>query len=237
MEAFLVSYKEGDIVAYLQGCYPEEGCGILLNKRVKLELIPCNNDAEDPYNDFKINTTDYVKAQLMGDIYAIVHSHVDASPEPSEADIKSSDFLGIPYIIYSIPSYEKYTYTPVIADIPLTGRTYNFGENDCYSLVRDYYRKEFDITLPSIEFEDNWWDKGLNYFEDCVEPFGFKDVDTPQKGDMIIFKVYGNIPNHCGIYLEEDVMLHHAENRLSCRESLYPFWIRHLVRFIRYAKS
>lgn len=237
MEDSLVSYREDDILLHFQQVYPEEGCGILLNKKGKIEWIPCTNEAEDPLTDFKINSVDYIKAQLMGDIYAIVHSHPDASPEPSEADLKNSNFLGIPCIIYSVPSYEKHIHIPSKNETPLTGRTYSFGENDCYSLVRDYYKREFDINLPSIEFEDNWWDKGLNYFKDCVEPFGFVEVEEPKIGDMIIFRVHGSVPNHCGVYLGEDIMLHHAEHRLSCRESLYPFWIKHLERFIRYAKS
>ena len=237
MEDIQVLPNEGSILLYLQEKYPEEGCGIILNKKGKLEWMACENEAEDKENDFKISGKDYIKAQLQGDIYAIVHSHPDASSEPSEADKSSSNFLGIPYIIYSVPSFQKTVYIPELKEEPLTGRTYNFGENDCYSLVREYYRRELNIVLPSIEFEDNWWDKGLNYFVDLVEPFGFVEVDTPQKGDVILFQIYGTVPNHCGIYLGEDVMLHHAENRLSCRESLYPFWIKHLKRYTRYEKS
>ena len=64
---------------------------------------------------------------------------------------------------------------------------------------------------------------GLNYFDDLFEKFGFREVQDPKIGDGILFKVYCNVPNHCGIYLGEDVFLHHAINRISCRENLYPF--------------
>ena len=57
------------------------------------------------------------------------------------------------------------------------------------------------------------------------------------EGDVVIFKIRSHIPNHCGVYLEDDIFMHHAENRLSCRESLYPFWIRNISRYARYAKS
>ena len=88
-----------------------------------------------------------------------------------------------------------------------------------------------------MKFKDDWWEEGLNYFDDLFDRFGFIEVEEPQRGDIIIFKIYNNTPNHCGVYLEEDIFMHHAENRLSCRESLYPFWIKNILRYARYAKS
>jgi len=217
--------------------YPEEGCGLLVNKKGKIEWISCKNTSDNPEVEFHIDASDYIKASLSGDIYAIVHSHPDFSCEPSEADKKASDFLGIPYIIYSLPDFEKHEYVPKKLSNELLGRDYNFGTSDCYSLVRDYYFQEFNINLPTIQFEDDWWDQGLDYFGDLFENFGFEEVQEPEIGDGILFQVFCNVENHCGIYLGEDIFLHHAVNRLSCRESLYPMWIKHKTRFIRYAKS
>jgi cell wall-associated NlpC family hydrolase len=224
--------NDDNIIRDLLGCYPEEGCGIILNKRGKLIWRLCKNISDDPENSFIIDPTEYIKASLEGDIYSIVHSHVDSSSEPGEKDIKTSNFLGIPYTIFSIPEGTKTVYTPKKISKPLLGREYCFGKTDCYSLVRDYYHTEFNITLPTIPFEDDWWDLGLNYFDDLFEKFGFIEVDTPQKGDGIIFKVYSGVPNHCGIYIGEGNFLHHAVNRLSCRESLYD-WKKFLVRYVR----
>ena len=118
MEDIQVLPNEGSILLYLQEKYPEEGCGIILNKKGKLEWMACENEAEDKENDFKISGKDYIKAQLQGDIYAIVHSHPDAPSEPSEADKSSSNFLGIPYIIYSVPSCQKTVYIPELKEEP-----------------------------------------------------------------------------------------------------------------------
>lgn len=237
MEATQVLYREDDIYLHFMEKYPEEGCGLLVNKKGKIDWIPCENQAENPKEDFQIPSKDYLRAQLTGDIFAIVHSHPDASSELSEADKKASDFLGIPYIVYSVPAFEKTEYVPKKAEQSLFGRDYEFGKNDCYSLVRDYYFQNFDINLPTIKFEDDWWDQGLDYFGDLFENFGFEEVEDPQVGDGILFQVYCNVENHCGIYLGEDIFLHHAVNRLSCRESLHPMWIKHKTRFVRYAKS
>lgn len=225
--------EDRDIVEHLLDCYPEEGCGILLNKRGKVVWIPCKNEAEDKLNNFKIPAEDYIKATLQGDIYAIVHSHPDSDKGPSENDIASSNFLGVPYIVFTLPEIQKFTHNPIKKSNPLLGRTYDFGTNDCYSLVRDYYREKLNIELSAINFEDNWWNKGLNYFDDLYEAFGWYEVETPQEHDMIIFSVLSNIPNHCGVYLGEGLFLHHAENRLSCRESIYSGWSKHITRYIR----
>ena len=231
----LYSEEDKEILKHLLDVYPEEGCGILQNKKGKLVWIPSTNEAENPEEEFIINSDDYLRASLTGDIYAIVHSHPNASPELSEADKKASNYFKIPYIVYSIPSGEKVEYIPETKR--LLGRDYIFGENDCWSLARDFYKEEFNITLPTMKFKDDWWEDGLNYFDDLFNKFGFIEVEEPQRGDIIIFKIYNNIPNHCGVYLEEDIFIHHAENRLSCRESLYPFWIKNILRYARYAKS
>lgn len=216
----------------LLDAYPNEACGILLNKRGKLEWFPCENVAESPEEDFRISAQDYIRASMQGDIHAIVHSHPDSSPEPSERDKQASDFLGIPYWIYAIPSCELYVYEPKEIRQPLLGKEYKFGQNDCYSLVRDYY-KDLNIDLPAIPFEDDFWQKGINYFDDLQDSFGFVTVDTPQPHDMIIFSVMSSIPNHCGVYLGEDIFMHHAVDRLSCRESIHSFWGKYITRFIR----
>lgn len=228
----MYSSEDSNILKHFVEEYPKEGCGLLINKRGKIHWKPCKNISDSPEDSFVIPPEEIIKANLSGDVYAIVHSHPDQSSEPSEKDKKTSNFLGIPYLIFSIPEGTKSFYVPENAEKPLLGREYIFGENDCYSLVRDYYRQEFDLVLPTILFEDNWWEKGLNYFDDLFTDFGFVEVDSPQKGDGIIFSIYSEVPNHCGVYLEEGVFLHHAVNRLSCRDSVYD-WKKFIKRYVR----
>ena len=221
------------IVEDLNMDYPVEGCGVLLNKRGKLEWIHCTNVAEEE-DEFKIDPQQYLAARLKGDIHAIVHSHPDYSSLPSEADKKASNFLGIPYYIVSLPAGDFSFYSPERKITPLMGRDYKFGENDCWSLARDYYKENLNIDLPTMHFEDDWWEKGLNYFDDLFEPFGFYEVDSPQEHDIILFSVMAQVPNHCGVYLGEGVFLHHAVNRLSCRESIYDrMWQANITRYAR----
>jgi len=232
----VLSKIDKEILSYCLDKYPEEACGILLNKKGHLVWVPCDNVAEDKESNFVLDSTQYLQAHFQGDIHSIVHSHTNSSSKLSEADKKASDFLKIPYTVYSVPDGEKTTYHPPDSN-NLLGRTYEFGVQDCWILVRDYYKQEYNITLPLLDFEDDWWMKGLNYFDDYFTDFGFVEAESPEKGDVILFSVRSTVPNHCGVYLGEGLFMHHAENRLSCRESLYPFWVKQITRYSRYAKS
>ena len=119
---------------------------------------------------------------------------------------------------------------------PLIGREYKFGVKDCFEALRDWLASE-DINIPCREpFEDDWWEKeDLNYFtEENIKNWNHIKVEEPTKNDVLIFQVDAQIPNHCGVYLGNDIFFHHAVNRLSCRDNLYPFWIKYLVGIYRY---
>ena len=148
----MYSKEDKGIIDHFLDVYPEEGCGLLLNRRGKLVWVPCENTAEDKRNYFEMSSKDYIKASLSGDIHAIVHSHPDFSAELSESDIKMSDFLQIPFIVFSVPDLEKVEYYPKRIRSPLLGREYKFGVSDCYSLARDYYYEEHKISLPLHTF-------------------------------------------------------------------------------------
>jgi proteasome lid subunit RPN8/RPN11 len=222
-----------EMLEHLSNEYPKEGCGIILNRRGKLEWVPCKNVSQTPEETFEFDAREYTRVQLKGDIHAIVHSHPDTTSEPSESDRRASDFLGIPYYIFSIPDGELTVYEPTTKRAPLLGREYVFGSSDCYSLVCDYYR-DLEIELPRMPFIDDFWEKGINYFDDLQEEYGFVTVEKPQKHDLVFFNVMSVFPNHCGVYVGEDIFLHHAVNRLSCRESIHSFWGKYITRYVRW---
>ena len=125
---------------------------------------------------------------------------------------------------------------PKVVSQPLIGREYEFGVRDCFEVVRDYYKTQ-DIDLPKRAlFEDDWWDRGLNYFcTDYIASWGFKEVTgSLLPNDLIVFTMGAKVGNHCGVYLGQDVFLHHAYERLSCRENLYPIWQKHITGVYRH---
>ena len=223
-----------EIREHFEAEYPREACGIIGVVKGKKRYYPCENVAEDD-DDFIMSSTDYMKYKRSMDIIGIVHNHPDADNTPSEGDINNCNALGIPYYIFSYPDMDLNILEPEVNVNPLLGREYKFGSADCFEAMRDWLASE-NIDIPPRDlFEDDWWEKGLNYFtEENIKNWSHKKVDNPQKNDVLIFQIEADVPNHCGVYLGNDVFFHHAVNRLSCRESLYPFWRKHIVGIYRY---
>lgn len=226
-----------EILEHFNAEYPKEGCGVIGIRKGKSIWFPCKNVAED-LDDFIIDSQDYIRASHKADIIAVVHSHPDASAKPSELDIKQCNGLNLDYYIISIPNIELEHLKPERVDRPLVGRDYEFGVYDCFSLVQSYYQK-FEIEMPRLAFEEDWWDKGLDYFGDLWEQYeGWNEVDdgSIQKHDLLYFNIMSDVPNHCGVYLGDDLILHHMVGRISSRELLYPFWGKHKTKILRNEK-
>ncbi len=226
-----------EIQQHFEEVYPREGCGIIGIVKGKKEWFPCKNIAEDE-KDFIMCSSDYMNVKRRADIFAIVHNHPDASNEASEGDINNCNALGIPYYIFSYPEMELNILEPRYKQNSLIGREYKFGQADCFEAMRDYLSEQ-NIDIPHRDaFEDNWWEKDLDYFtEETIKEWHHSKVDDLKKNDVIIFSISSDVGNHCGVYLGNDIFFHHAENRLSCRESLYPFWAKHLTGIYRYDKA
>ena len=216
--------------------YPREACGVLAVQKGKLKWFPCENIAEDN-EEFLFNSTEYLKINRTSDIVGIVHSHPDGEATPSEHDIQNCNALGIPYYIFSYPGLDFEIVTPETDTSDLYGREYKFGVRDCFEAMRDYLKEQGIELPPRIPFEDDWFNKDLDYFcPEIIEKWGGKQVDLSdlQKNDVLTFSVDSNVANHCGVFLGSDIFYHHAVNRLSCRENLYPFWAQHIDRAYRY---
>ena len=223
-----------DIQKHFETEYPKEACGLIGVIKGNKKYFPCENVAEDN-DDFIMSSTDYMKHKRTMDIIGIVHNHPDGTNEPSIADINNCNAVGIPYYIFSFPDMELNILEPTINVNPLLGRDYKFGVADCFEAMRDWLASENIHIPPRDLFEDDWWEKGLNYFtEENIKNWNHIKVETPQKNDVLIFQIEADVPNHCGVYLGNDVFFHHAVNRLSCRESLFPFWREHIVGIYRH---
>jgi len=223
-----------EIQEHFEKEYPREGCGIIGIVKGKKKWFPCRNVAEHE-DDFVLSSEDYFDVVKRCDILAIIHSHPDASNEPSITDTNYCNALGIPYWIFSYPEMELNIVQPKELSHPLIGREYKFGSTDCFEAMRDWLANE-NIHIPKRGcFEDDWWKKELNYFtEENIKNWKHKKVSVPEKNDVLIFQMKSDVPNHCGVYLGNDIFFHHAVNRLSCRESLYPLWRQYIVGIYRY---
>ena len=227
-----------EVIKYMKESHPSEACGLLVNKSGKLLWFPCDNKAQNTVESFKIAGIDFIKASMIGDVFAVVHSHPQESLEFSEEDIKASEFLKVKYVVVSSISGDELWHSPSKPNSDYIGRQYEEGVSDCWSLVRDYYYNEFNMNLIACNhYSEDWRDNGIPFYNsETIHELGFEEVDYPIEGDIIVFNVMSKKPNHFGIYLDGNIFLHHADNRLSCREPIKGLWAKYLKGFVRCKK-
>ena len=78
---------------------PKESVGLLLNVKGKERYYPCNNLSMTSHQCFILDPVDYVKADSIGEITGIVHSHPVTPPTPSQADLISCENSNLPWHI------------------------------------------------------------------------------------------------------------------------------------------
>jgi proteasome lid subunit RPN8/RPN11 len=216
--------------------YPQECCGVICQKGGHLRYFPCRNTASNPAEHFRIAPEDYASAEDWGDVVAIVHSHPDATSQPSETDKAQCDLTELPWHIVSWPEGDLRTIYPR-GELPLIGRPFVLGVYDCYGLIMSYYRQEHGIEIPDKRLSYEWWtaDHPENLYQDYWYECGFREFTGPaMPGDMVIMQVQSPKWNHAGILLEGNMLLHHLYGRLSGRTPYGGYWRERTMKIVRH---
>lgn len=87
----------------------EETCGVIVDTLGDLSFMPCDNLSNNKKVHFLIDP----KILIDNSVIFIYHSHVNHSSKPSVPDIRASNALGIPYLIYSLRDSDFYLYNCV----------------------------------------------------------------------------------------------------------------------------
>lgn len=118
------------------------------------------------------------------------------------------------------------------------GRRFKLGESDCYSLLRDFYRNEYQIELPDYARPENYWEHGFNLFSELYSKHGFEQIsDSPlewQVGDVFLVCLNSEHPSHAAIYAGDSKILHHPPHRFSNLELYKGIWRNCTVARIRH---
>ena len=239
--------------------YPRECCGLVVMVARKERYAPCRNIAPGA-DHFALAPDDYAAAEDAGRIVAIVHSHPDDTPAPSEADRVACEATGLPWHIVAVARDEAgdvvageiRSFTPVGFQAPLLGRQFAHGVLDCYSLVRDWYKRERGVVLPDFVREDGWWEAGRtgDLYMDHYAEAGFRPLAVGEDiapGDVILMQVRSSRANHAGVFLGSeglkeapglfavpDAMLHHLYGRQSERAVYGGYWREATRLVLRY---
>ncbi len=81
-----MTQTESAILAHARRCVPAESCGFVVRTPEGERYIPCVNISAEPEAYFRIAPEDWLRAEMQGEIVALVHSHPGGLPWLSEAD-------------------------------------------------------------------------------------------------------------------------------------------------------
>jgi proteasome lid subunit RPN8/RPN11 len=203
--------------------FPREMCGFIVAKKRKPKFVQCENISEEP-DSFVINPRDVINIEKIGKIITLVHSHCNKNPQPSQADLVECERSMIPWLIISLPTYQIYEFEPDGYEAPLIGRHFSHGVLDCYTLLRDYYKRELGITIPDFQRDYKWWKNGKNLYLDNFSKAGFIKVYDQRIHDVLLLQMDSPVPNHAAILIEGNKILHHIDGQLSCEHVYGGFW-------------
>ena len=225
-----------EIMAHAKAEDPRECCGLIVVVKGRRRYFPCRNIAATPDEHFILDPADYAAAEDQGEIMAVVHSHPTTQPTPSPADRLSCNATGLPWIIVN-PKIEAWGgCEPEHFELPYVGREFVFGVVDCYSLVRDWYAREWNLELADFSRRDQFWERGENLYVDNYASQGFRRIDFTELayGDLLLMQLGSTLPNHAAIYLGDQQILHHIQGRLSSRDVLGGYYVKNTAMVLRH---
>jgi len=212
---------------------PNEACGFIYINDKSILAFPCKNISAEPTEEFEIEQDDYFECLRNGQIVGVYHS--SAGSAFSEADIFHANEWPLPLYLYSLNEDCFKSYIPKNYAVDYLGRPFIWGQYDCYSIVRDYYRREFNVYLKDYDCDETF-ENGRRL--DIVENFEnegfvkFEDFSNIKSGDVLLFKC-GN-EYHVGIYVDGNKFLHQPLRSQSRIEAIDGYWAKNLIGVLKH---
>ena len=117
---------------------------------------------------------------------------------------------------------------------PMIGRPFLHGLFDCYTLVKDYFKRNFNLILPTnLQRTWEWWNTGSNLYLEHANSYGFTEAKDIKKHDLLVMSLSSPVPNHGAIYLGDNKIMHHVAGRFSTIEefgSMYKYKLSVILR-------
>jgi proteasome lid subunit RPN8/RPN11 len=212
--------------------FPKEACGIVIGGKYQ----PISNVAAEPMHDFEMSGDAWTS---HGNVQAVVHSHgPESALAPSANDMRHQISTNVPW---GITRTDGAAASPVLwwgdfrLDEPLIGRHFIHGVTDCYSAIRSWRWQNCQIKLPDFPRNDLWWTADEDLYNEGFPRAGYRVVPESEAavGDVALINFRSKVPNHGGTLVEDGLLFHHLQNRLSCREPVGR-WRSMITKWLRY---
>ena len=175
-----------------------------------------NTASED--GKFRVSAEDYVLADSISSIEAVYHSHTNKDDSTfSEFDKFNSVSHNVVYILFSMKDNSFTQFDPSLSSFnKYIGRKWEIGKTDCFTLIKDFYKNELNISLNEYHRDENYLSYLEKLFDKHYKREGFQKTNTLRKYDCILFsRREGSPSNHIAVYLGNGLMLHQPSKSFS----------------------
>lgn len=118
----------------------------------------------------------------------------------------------------------------------LLGLPYIEGRQDCYSIIREFCRRQ-GLILPNFARPQRFWEvPDFDFYTLYYKDFGFKPVfdQDPEPGDILLMPILTPINSHAVVYLGDNQILHHPPGQLSRTDDFRPKWSNRVTIHVRH---
>lgn len=121
----------------------------------------------------------------------------------------------------------------------LLGRPFELGKFDCFTMVRDFYKQNYDIEIKNYARPKDWDADKIDIIGTVYEREGFEKVEgwtlkNLNPGDLLCMAIGSSKANHMAIYVGENKIVHHKVNSFSTDETLRDFWRKSICYVLRH---
>jgi proteasome lid subunit RPN8/RPN11 len=227
-----------EMMSLAEASKPNEACGLVVafENGKKHRLVHARNIDESPRTQFTLDPDAWLQVRDEEVVIAIWHSHVFGNAEPSLTDRSACEASGLPWHIVSLSGDYRYI-EPNGFQAPYEKRPYVYLVHDCYTLTRDWYKREWGLELPEFDRPNYWWERGQNLYAENFASCGFVAMppETPiERGDAFLIQANSKVPNHSVIQLGGGKILHHVQGRLSSIDVWGGYWALHSTHHLRH---